>query len=235
MSGSYQGGELTLFEKAVHWKRYYARLLKPYLVGRVAEVGAGLGATTPFLCDGRQREWVCLEPDPALADVIAMKIAGGALPGICALQRCALRDLAAGERFDAIVYVDVLEHIADDAAEVRGAWDRLAAGGHVAVVAPAHAWLFSPFDRAIGHCRRYDRRGLRALAPAGAREVMMRYLDSCGLAASLGNKLLLRADYPTPRQLAFWDTVLVGASRVTDPLTGYRLGKSVVAVWRKDA
>ncbi len=209
--------------------------MAPFLAGRVAEVGAGLGATTPFLCDGRQGEWVCLEPDPALAAAIESKIAEQVLPKGCVAKRATLGELPAEERFDAIVYVDVLEHIADDAEELREAWSRLAPGGHVLVMSPAHPWLFSPFDRAIGHHRRYNRRLLRACAPSGAREVAMRYLDSCGLAASLGNKLLLRADYPTARQIRFWDTVLVGASRVMDPLTGYRLGKSILAVWRKDA
>ena len=53
--------------------------------------------------------------------------------------------------------------------------------------------------------------------------------------ASFANRALLRAEYPTPSQIRFWDSTLVRTSRVLDPILGYRVGKSVIAVWRKPA
>jgi len=47
--------------------------------------------------------------------------------------------------------------------------------------------------------------------------------------------MLLRSAEPTPRQIAFWDRVLVPLSRVLDALLGQRLGKTVVAVWSRAA
>ena len=38
---------------------------------------------------------------------------------------------------------------------------------------------------------------------------------------------------PTAGQIRFWDSVLVRLSRVLDPLLGYRVGKSVLVVWRR--
>jgi hypothetical protein len=66
------------------------------------------------------------------------------------------------------------------------------------------------------------------------RLVRLRYLDSVGLGASMANKLLLRSASPAVGQIGFWDRVLVRASTVFDPLLGYRLGKSILGVWRKD-
>jgi hypothetical protein len=131
--------------------------------------------------------------------------------------------------------MDVLEHIADDRAELEMAADRLRPGGHLIVLAPAHQWLFAPFDAAIGHFRRYTKGTLGAAAPAALPLIRLVYLDSAGMLASLGNRLLLRSSMPTPRQIAFWDRVLVRCSRWTDPMFGYTLGKSVLAVWRKPA
>ena len=34
-------------------------------------------------------------------------------------------------------------------------------------------------------------------------------------------------------QILFWDRVLVRLSRALDPLLGYRVGKSILGVWRK--
>src|SRR5215469_12771910 len=89
---AYIGGELELFERATNWKRYFARQVKPFVGGRVAEVGAGIGANTPFLCS-YAAEWLCIEPDPSLAGHIERKkIAGGLCPQ-CSIVNGKLVDL----------------------------------------------------------------------------------------------------------------------------------------------
>jgi len=60
-------------------------------------------------------------------------------------------------------------------------------------------------------------------------------LDTAGFFASLANRVLLRASMPTAAQIALWDEVLVPISRILDRLTGYNLGKSVVAVWTRSS
>jgi hypothetical protein len=79
--------------------------------------------------------------------------------------------------------LDVLGHIEDDDAELRLAARYLRKGGHLIVLAPAHQFLYSPFDGAIGHFRRHCRRSLRAAAPPELSFVLLRYLDSAGLMA----------------------------------------------------
>jgi SAM-dependent methyltransferase len=231
-TASYAGTELMLFASASRWKSYLASRVRPYLGQRVLEVGAGIGGTTPFLYSGQQA-WVCLEPDPALLEVLAQKIAAGQLPAACAARLGTLADLAPQECFDALLYVDVLEHIADDRQELHRAAAHLSPGGHLIVVAPAHQFLYTPFDRAIGHFRRYDRRSLLQAAPGDLRRVRMCYLDSAGVLASLANRLLLRQSEPSRRQIDIWDRVLVRCSRWLDPVLGYRLGKSILAVWQR--
>jgi hypothetical protein len=95
----------------------------------------------------------------------------------------------------------------------------------------AHQFLFSAFHRAIGHYRRYSASSLRALAPPGCRLAAWRMLDPAGFFASLTNGLLLGSAIPSTRQVAFWDKVLVPASRRLDPLFGYHFGKSILARW----
>lgn len=232
----YIGDELSLFEHATHWKSYYGGWLLPYLHGRVLEVGAGIGGTTRTLCDGTQADWLCLEPDAALASRITQLLAQRELPAICRLHVGTLDDLPASEGlFDSILYIDVIEHIEDDAAELARAYERLAPGGHILIIVPAHQWLFSPFDQAIGHFRRYSRPRVRQALPAGCRVQRLMYLDSLGLLASAANKLMLRQSYPTLAQIKFWDRTIVPISRLTDRLTGFALGKSVLAIVQKPA
>ena len=231
---SYPGGELELFREARNWKGYLRDQLDPYLRGDVLEVGAGLGGTTLALHHARCTSWTCLEPDPELARELgsataALRDAQGRPPRIVG---CALAELDPPARYDAILYVDVLEHIEDDGKELLAAAARLHPSGHLVVVSPAHQWLFTAFDVAIGHHRRYSAAQLLARAPRGASLVCLRYLDSIGIAASLANRLLLRASAPTPAQLRVWDRYMVPVSRRVDAWFRYSLGKSILAVWQ---
>ena len=226
---NYVGGELETFSRAHHWKSYWASRVRPHIQGRVLEVGAGIGSNTLLLRAGHETSWVCLEPDPRLAATLQRAVAAAG-QGI-ETRVGTLQDLAEHERFETFLYVDVLEHIEDDRGELQHAAEHLAPGGRVVVLSPAHPWLFSPFDRSIGHFRRYTAGALRALTPGSLRLERVFYLDAVGLLASAANRLLLRQSMPTARQIALWDNCMVPCSRLLDPLTLGRLGKSVVAVW----
>jgi len=230
---AYQGGELALFAAARNWRRYFAAHLHRHIGGRVLEVGAGCANSTAALMTAAVTGWLCLEPDATLAAAIRGKIAAGALPPLCEVQVGTTQSLAPGELFDTILYIDVLEHIEDDRGELRRAAAHLRPAGRLIVLAPAHQALFSPFDAAIGHHRRYAARALARSAPAGLRLALCRMLDSCGLVASLGNRLVLRSAMPTAAQIALWDGCLVPLSRLLDPVLGYRVGNSVITVWTR--
>jgi SAM-dependent methyltransferase len=225
----YMGSELEIFAHARHWKSYVQSKLRPYLVGDVLEVGAGIGGTTRALNDGMHRRWVCLEPDAAFAKKI------GLLPHLrnCEVVVGMLPDVSAEDKFDAILYIDVLEHIEEDKNELLEAARRLKSNGVIVVLAPAFPWLFTPFDKAIGHFRRYTKKSLRAVAPQGLHEEKCIYLDSFGVLASVGNLLFLQASNASEGQMRFWDNYLVPISRIMDPILGFSWGRSVLAIWRK--
>ena len=234
MELAYQGTELESFAHARRWKAYVRKALHPFLVGDVLELGAGIGETTRALRPGSgAQSWTCVEPDPAMAGRIA-SIAqrgelGDRLTALCGTQA----DLPEGQLFDTALYVDVLEHIEDDTGELGGVASRLRAGGRIVVLSPAYPFLYSEFDRAIGHYRRYTKAMLQQLTPAETRIERAFYLDGVGMLASLANRALLRQSLPTLRQVLFWDRTLVPLSRLLDPLTGRSFGRSVVTVWQK--
>jgi len=227
----YVGEELGLFEHAQNWKRYFASRLKPHIRGEVCEVGAGTGTTTKVLCDGTPQRWVGLEPDPALVDQFKQRMEREPLPMPVDIRVATLSDVPEDEVFDTIIYIDVLEHIKDDRGELENAARHLKPQGRIVVLCPAHQWLYSPFDEALLHYRRYNRRMYREVTPNTLRLVECYYLDAVGLLASSGNRLLLSQSKPTVRQIKTWDRYMVPVSRVIDPLIGRTLGKTVVGVW----
>ena len=221
-----------MFAQARNWKRYWGSVIRPYLGNRVLDVGAGLGGTARTLASAQQTKWVCLEPDRQMAEQIRTSISAGDLPSPCEV-RVGTIDSIAEHDFTAVVYIDVLEHIEDDQAELRKAAALVPAGGRVIVLVPAHQWLYSPFDRAIGHFRRYTLSQLGVLTPSPLVVEHACYLDSVGLFASLANRLLMRSAMPTAAQIGLWDSVMVPASRILDPLLLHRFGKTAVMIWRK--
>ncbi len=232
MSNVYPGEELDLFAHASNWKAYWSDRIRSCMGPDVLEVGAGIGTNTELLRGGMAGRWVCLEPDPALAARIqASPVLDGPARTVEVVTGT-VEELPPEVQFDTVLYIDVLEHIKEDAAELARAWGLLRTGGHLIVLAPAHPALFSPFDEAVGHYRRYTRKSLRAIAPPNAGSGRFCYLDSVGVFASLANRLWLRSPVPAPAQIHFWDRRLVPLSRILDPVLGYRVGKSVLAIWQ---
>ena len=229
----YKGHELETFAHATNWKSYLRATIAPYVVGDVLEVGAGIGSATSAFCSGAQRSWLCLEPDAELANTLRQNVS--ALPSAVRPEVVVgvLDALPLTRLFDAILYVDVLEHIDDDRAELQRAAARLRPGGTIVVISPAHQQLYSEFDRRIGHFRRYTRAMYEAITPPGTTLEVTRYLDSLGMLLSGANRLLLRSGQPSRTQVRIWDRMFVTASRYVDPVLAWRVGKTIVGVWRK--
>lgn len=63
---------------------------------------------------------------------------------------------------DVVTLLDVLEHQADDREFLKGLIDRMRPGSLLVVTVPALGMLWSSWDEALGHHRRYNRRSLHA-------------------------------------------------------------------------
>jgi SAM-dependent methyltransferase len=230
----YVGSELDLFAAVHNWKSYWSGRIRPFVSGDILEVGAGIGSNTPFLDPGGNGRWVCLEPDSKLIAQLTGNLAQSTRRRGYETVCGTLQSLDVSQQFDTIIYIDVLEHIENDRQELEAVASRLRAGGRIIVLSPAHPWLFTPFDAAIGHFRRYNRPMLRNISPASLRVEQLFYLDSVGLLLSMANLLLLRQSMPTKAQLRFWDKCVIPISRVLDRCLFSLAGKSIVGIWRRE-
>jgi ubiquinone/menaquinone biosynthesis C-methylase UbiE len=228
----YVGSELETFQHATKWKTYYSEKIAAFLGEEVLEVGAGIGGTTKLLCSSKQKRWVCLEPDGNMASQIEKAVREKELPRFCEVKVGSLANLTDKEKFDTIIYIDVLEHIENDKEEFETAVKFLKDKGYLIVLSPAHQFLYTPFDKAIGHFRRYNKSSLQQVASSNLKCIKILYLDSVGGLASLGNKLILNSASPNHKQIQFWDKVLVPASRFVDRIFNYKIGKSILGIWQ---
>ena len=227
----YQGSELELFSLAVNWRSYWQSKVAPFLGKRVLEVGAGIGSISLSLFNKDVENWTALEPDPELFKILSKslhsKIEAGLFHACCGT----LKSLNASAKFSSVIYIDVLEHIEDDGSELKQAINHLEKNGNLIILVPAHQFLYSNFDRAIGHYRRYNSDTLKACIPSGLTLKKIVYLDSAGFFASFANRFLLRSSIPTAGQIKFWDQCIVPISQRLDALFGFRYGKSLLAIY----
>jgi SAM-dependent methyltransferase len=122
---------------------------------RIVELGCGTGNVLHTLV--RFGEAVGIEHDEALRAVAradGLDVRKGTLP-----DDVPLRDGSA----DAVLLLDVIEHLDDDVAALRTARRLVRPGGTVIVTVPAYAWLWSGHDVALGHRRRYTAGALRVV------------------------------------------------------------------------
>jgi len=162
--------------------------------GSVLEIGCGTGTYTALIA-GRASRVVAVDLEPAFVETAARETARfGHVETVCG-DALAMSWRA---EFDAIVMLDVLEHIADDLGALIRLRSFLRPGGRLIVKVPAGAWLYSEMDRAIGHHRRYSRRSLRdTLTRAGYRPERLWAFNAPGILGWwLNGKLLGRATPP---------------------------------------
>lgn len=233
-SYNYPGKELSVFENAVNWKKYFSSYIQPFIGKNALEVGSGTGANTHLLNNNPASKWTLLEPDVEMNKVLHKKRETQLQFSNCIISNETIFDLPLQQKFDTIIYIDVLEHIEDDKKEMERAYELLCSGGHLIILSPAYNFLFSRFDKAIGHYRRYTTKTLAKAMNNDLQLIKLHYLDSVGAFASLSNKLFWRRQYPSRVQIKIWDRLLIPISKWTDKLFFHSFGRSIVGIWRKE-
>lgn len=230
---SYIGKELDVFQYATNWKQYWLGRVQDYILGDTLEVGAGLGINSQIILKNCSKitTLTSIEPDTSLCNRIQETI--GFASEKMVIKNCFLKDIDSSNKFDTILYIDVIEHIEKDKDEVDTACNYLKKGGRLIILVPAHNFLYSPFDKSIGHFRRYNKSMLKQSVNSLGSPDKMEYLDAMGFLASSINKLILKKGTPTLSQIQFWDKTLIPISKLIDPMTFHSIGKTLIGVWTK--
>jgi SAM-dependent methyltransferase len=82
-----------------------------------------------------------------------------------------VRNLPFGKPFELIGMFDVLEHVPEDVETLSTLRSLLGRGGKLLLTVPAHQYLWSYFDEAAHHCRRYSSEEIRTKLTAAGFEV----------------------------------------------------------------
>jgi hypothetical protein len=136
------------------------------------------------------------------------------------------------QRFDTVVYINCLEHIRDEQAELRQVREHLAdSGAHLIIFSPALEFLYGELDRVSGHWRRYTRSSLLAAIHGAGYEVQKAtYVDLLSIAPYwLSNRALKRGSIGALSREVY-DRYYVRAARVMHKAVSSPIGKSMLCV-----
>lgn len=154
---------LDLLADTYNYNHWIYSLLRPFLGPCICEIGAGIGNLSRFFLNATQL--ICIEPEAeywAALDELSsvhlnMHVFKGPLEMYAPLP-------TAPNPTDTVVCINVLEHIQDDAKALQIMSSLVGSEGAILLYVPACSWAFGALDRALGHHRRYSRRGLWDLA-----------------------------------------------------------------------
>jgi len=203
---------------------------------RTVEVGAGLGTVSLAIAEQHPGTTVlALEPAANVFPRSSERLAGH--------TRITLRQATSGdvlvegnfEPFDTAVYVNVLEHIEDDAGELDVARQLLAPGGHLCLFVPAMPSLYSKIDHKSGHFRRYTKSTLRdKVEQAGFIIELLDYTDVASVFPYWLMYRVLGVESLGSGSNTIYDKVIVPISRgVQRALVHPPLGKNLILVARR--
>ena len=202
----------------------------PHLGGRVFEAGAGMGNLTAQLLD--RESLVVADIDERHLRLIEKRF--GHLENLKAVQGD-LQDPGFYEglpgEFDSILCVNVLEHLDDPEVAVSEFYKATRSGGKVLILVPAHDWLFSEADAAIGHRTRYTEARLRRLLEDAGYQVEDLYqFNRLGVLGWYTNKLFGRTEI-APWQAKLF-AFLLPVARLIDRLA-FLPGLSLIAIGKR--
>lgn len=182
------------------WYRARRDILADYLTregklpadARVLEIGCGTGHNLPMLA--RFGDVDAIEIDAAArafaSERLGRPVGTAPLPALTGVERGA---------YDLVAVLDVVEHVEDDVAALKGMAEVLRPGGAILVTVPAHPWMWSAHDTVNHHHRRYSKASLdKAIRAAGLRHNGLRYFNSLlfpvAVAARVAGKLTGKDD-----------------------------------------
>ena len=199
---------LESIRRARGFNRWLLSQFDRYLGNSVFEAGCGIGNFTELLLDREQL--TCVDIDDFYVDRIQHRF--GHLENFDSFKMDLTNpddySQVASRKPDSIISINVVEHLENDQQVLTSMHDSIQPGGHCAILVPAHMWLFSECDKALGHFRRYSEDELTSkMQKAGFEVVDLIKFNRLGVYGWYVNKLTGKADL-SPMQMKIYELML---------------------------
>ena len=229
----YIGKDLESMSFANNYSKWLVELCEPYLGSTVAEVGAGTGNLTDLFSRHPDIEkLIAFEPSEKMSDILQKKM-------ILDKRVKAINNTLMDEKdshincFESILYINVLEHIENDRNEAATIYECLKSKGYVCIFVPALSFLYSEFDKSIGHYRRYHKQQLIDLFQSqGFNIINVRYVDMPGIIPWYIAFVLLKKGLNN-NNTSIYDKIAIPIIRIVENIITPPIGKNLLLIAQK--
>jgi glycosyltransferase involved in cell wall biosynthesis/phospholipid N-methyltransferase len=187
-SGSQILGRL---QRAPRFTRWMADVIRPYIGETVLEIGAGTGNLTLQLVP-RTLYWAS-DINAHYLDYLDTLTQSRPYLRVGFTDGQQAQSYPADQKFDTVICLNVVEHLADDLQALQNIRQALVPGGRAIILVPSGPWLFGTLDTVLGHYRRYTQKQLSSVAhSAGFSVETLLSFNRVGILAWWLNGRLLR-------------------------------------------
>jgi 2-polyprenyl-3-methyl-5-hydroxy-6-metoxy-1,4-benzoquinol methylase len=231
------GKDLESMSFAVNYHKWILQEFRPFLGKRLVEVGAGTGSFSELLLQENPQTLDLIEPSE-MFDHLQQNIPQIETKAAISYHRSffsqVAQEIADKNEPESIIYVNVMEHIEDDLAELKIVYQTLKPGGRCFIFVPALMFQYGAFDRRIGHFRRYTKSDLHEKCrSAGFKIVKSKYVDLAGIVPWFVKYKILKSDSLGSGAVKLYDKCAVPVVSKMESVLRIPIGKNCLMVAEK--
>jgi SAM-dependent methyltransferase len=225
----YSGSELDSLAEAKNYYTWVTKQFEPYLGETVIEVGAGIGTFSDYiLASPKVKQLVAIEPAENTLPHLESRFEGNKQVRVL---RGYLSEHYESLSANAIVAVNVLEHVEDHEAFLTEAHKTIVPGGHLLLFVPALPMIFGSLDKVFEHHRRYTKASLRkVIESAGWKPRRIAYMNFPGIAAWFMAGRILKKTSIAPADARAYDRLVVPWISRLEQLVPPPIGSNIIAI-----
>ena len=222
---------------AVNYHTWVLDEFRPFIGRHFVEVGAGTGCFSRLLLNEHPSTACFVEPSQMFFELVKAVDASNNGTRVHLQQATfegVFRSSSSPEEIDSVFYINVLEHIEDDIAELSLVYESLSEGGHCFIFVPALMALYGSFDRTVGHFRRYSKAEIeQKVVDAGFVIRKSIYFDLLGILPWYINYKILRSSSLGGKAVSLYDRFGVPVTRALESVLPPVIGKNLLLVAEK--
>lgn len=228
---------LNIIGSANKFNHWMYSTIKPFCTGEILEIGSGIGNISTFFIENGANIYLS-DIRPEYCNFLRNKFDSFQnLKGVRTIDL--IHENFDGEyqhlldKFDAVFFLNVLEHINNHNLAVSNAITLLKPGGKIIILVPAYHILYCDIDKELGHYRRYTAKSLKKVVSDKKVKIeKLFHFNACGIPAWFIAGKILRKKHIEEGKMSLFNS-LVPAFKFIDRISFRKIGLSLIIVASK--